>query len=276
MLYIAIAVAAVLLLGGALWLWLIGPSPRRDIAPFNSFLYAHRGLHTDDSRIPENSLAAFRRAAELGVAVELDVQFSADRQVVVFHDNTLTRMCGVNQRVDSLTYEELKALPLLGSDEGIPLLKEVLEVLDGAPVLCEFKSRPSFTDTSLCEAAWDILKDYKGPVCIESFNPMMVGWFKKHQPTVVRGVLSCVFEPDNKEVSPFVGKLLTNLLTNFLARPDFIAYRHTDTKATALRLCKRLFRAPTIAWTIRSQKEQNAALDNGFATVIFEGYLPPK
>ena len=49
--------------------------------------YAHRGLHGGD--IPENSLAAFRLAAEAGYGIELDLQLSRDGEVMVFHDYTL-------------------------------------------------------------------------------------------------------------------------------------------------------------------------------------------
>ena len=50
--------------------------------------HAHRGLHTKDKTVPENSLPAFRAAAEAGYGVELDIQLSRDGQVVVFHDDT--------------------------------------------------------------------------------------------------------------------------------------------------------------------------------------------
>ena len=62
--------------------------------------HAHRGLHTKDKTVPENSLPAFRAAAEAGYGVELDIQLSRDGQVVVFHDDTLDRVCGVHGRVD--------------------------------------------------------------------------------------------------------------------------------------------------------------------------------
>ena len=62
--------------------------------------YAHRGLHTEDMTVPENSLAAFRQAVEAGYGMELDVQLSKDGRVVVFHDDDLKRACGVDMRVD--------------------------------------------------------------------------------------------------------------------------------------------------------------------------------
>ena len=170
------------------------PRRRRNTSPFDRTLYAHRGLHSNEGGVPENSLAAFAAATKAGYGVELDVQFTADRKIVVFHDNDLKRMCGIDRRVDELTYDELKTLRLLDSDQHIPLLSEVLEVLDGATLLCEFKAMRSYTDTSLCEAALPLLNSYKGAVCIESFNPFMVRWFRKHAPHYIRGILSKKFE----------------------------------------------------------------------------------
>ena len=95
-----------LLLIGCIILYAVLPGRRRDTKPFNRTLFAHRGLHSSDSRVPENSLPAFLRAKEAGYGVELDVQLTADKQVVVFHDDDLKRMCGLDRRVDELTYEE--------------------------------------------------------------------------------------------------------------------------------------------------------------------------
>ena len=253
-----------------LLLWAIMPGKRRNTAPFNSTLYAHRGLHTNDGRVPENSIAAFRAAVAAGYGVELDVQFTADKQIVVFHDDDLKRMCGVDKRVDELTYDELKQLRLLDSDQSIPLLSDVLNVLDGATLLCEFKSMRSYTDTSLCEAALPLLDAYKGAVCIESFNPFMVRWFRRCAPHYIRGILSKKFEKG--EVAQVLRFPLSSLFANGLCRPDFIAYQHTDHSQFFFRIC-RLFHPTTIAWTVKSPTEEQAANPH-FDTIIFEGYLP--
>lgn len=64
--------------------------------------YAHRGLYDNEHGIPENSMAAFRRAVDKGYGIELDVHLTADNQLVVFHDDTLTRMCGMNKKISEL------------------------------------------------------------------------------------------------------------------------------------------------------------------------------
>ena len=53
--------------------------------------YAHRGLHDKDQGRPENSLAAFRLAAEKGFGAELDVHLMADGKLAVVHDSSLQR-----------------------------------------------------------------------------------------------------------------------------------------------------------------------------------------
>lgn len=249
------------------------PGRQRDRSPFDKTLYAHRGLHSNDGKYPENSLIAFRLAREAGYGVELDIQLTADHQVVVFHDDTLSRMCGVDRRVDELTYDELCQLTLLGSDQHIPLLTDVLETLDGAPLLCEFKPMRSYTNMLLCEIALPILRNYKGPFCVESFNPLMMRWFRKNAPDVIRGILSKRFTKED-QISPILGFFLTTLMTNCLSRPDFIAYLHTDHHQVMFHLA-RFLGAMAIAWTVKSPEEA-VACSQDFDTIIFEGYLPKK
>ena len=96
---IDLLVLPALLLGAAFCVW---PGRRRPAAraPFENRCFAHRGLFGADQRPPENSLTAFRAAAAAGYGIELDVQFTADRQLVVFHDDTLDRMTPAAGRVD--------------------------------------------------------------------------------------------------------------------------------------------------------------------------------
>ncbi|EKC67601.1 glycerophosphoryl diester phosphodiesterase, partial [human gut metagenome] len=117
-----------------------GRATRAQKAPFLYRNYAHRGLHTEDGTVPENSLPAFRAAAEAGYAVEMDVHLTADDQLVVFHDDTLERMCGVPGVIDDFTLAELRALHLGDTDCVIPTFAEALEALGGrVPLLLEVK-----------------------------------------------------------------------------------------------------------------------------------------
>ncbi len=265
-------IGSLLLLLVLLYLLAVYPGKNRNTTPFDRLPFAHRGLYDNTPALPENSLPAFRLAREKGYGVELDIQFTADRQIVVFHDKDLARMCGVDRRVDSLTYEELQQYTLLGGDERIPLLSEVLETLQNTPVVCEIKSYGPIGDTTLCQAALPQLKAYPGALCVESFNPFMIRWFKREYPAMRRGILSMVFKEEN-EVTPAQGFLLTALLTNFLTRPDFIAFNHEDKRAFSFRVCRRLFRVTTIAWTIRNEEEERHTKDS-FDNIIFEHYEP--
>ena len=102
--------------------------------------YAHRGLHDLEAGVPENSMKAFRLAIEKGFGMEMDVQLSKDGIPVVFHDATLTRMCGVEKRVNELTLAELKQLSLAWTQERIPTFQEFLTLVNGqVPLIIEIK-----------------------------------------------------------------------------------------------------------------------------------------
>ena len=127
-----------LLLIGA-FLFCIAPRRPRDTETFKQTLFAHRGLHTKGNELPENSLAAFRAAAEQGYMIENDIHLTADGEVVVFHDSSLKRMCGVAGRIEQMTLAELKKCCLQGTEEQIPTLQECLDTVDGrVPLLIEF------------------------------------------------------------------------------------------------------------------------------------------
>ena len=91
-------------------------------------LFAHRGLFDPGEGIPENSMPAFERAVLCGYPIELDVQVTKDNKIVVFHDYTLGRMCGIDLPLETKTYEELQKLSLQNTGEKIPLFSDVLDV----------------------------------------------------------------------------------------------------------------------------------------------------
>ena len=251
------------------FLLMMAPGKRRSGFPFEGAMIAHRGLHGDG--VPENSLSAFRLASQNGgLGAELDVQLTKDKKLVVFHDANLKRVCGADLPIVHSDYEELKKYPLFDSEEHIPLFSDVLEALDGIPLVCEVKVSPGADIPALCEATRDALKTYKGPYCVESFHPAALRWFKKNEPEVIRGQLSHNMFRSKEKLSFFIKFLLTNLLLNFYTRPDFIAYNYAHANAFGFRLCAALYRPYLVAWTPRGAAAVEKAAALGFDTLIFE------
>ncbi len=231
--------------------------------------HAHRGLHTKDKTVPENSLPAFRAAVEAGYGVELDIQLSKDGQVVVFHDDTLDRVCGVHGRVDAFTLDELRQMRLCGTEETIPLLTEVFDVMAGkTPMIIELKTGPR--NAELCEKGLALMRAYGGPYCIESFDPRIVRWFKKNAPDILRGQLADAPRSYGQR-SRLRGAVLGGLLLNCIARPQFIAYGPGKKPWTA-RLAEALG-ALRVCWTVRPGDDA-AAKEAENDAVIFEFYRP--
>jgi len=230
---------------------------------------AHRGLYSEDQKIPENSLPAFAAARDKGYGVELDVHLSKDGEVVVFHDDDVQRACGVDKPINSLDWVELSLLPLFGTNEHIPLFTQALDTLADTPIIVEIKSAGK-NNAELCKKTLEILRIKGSQFCIESFDPRVLSWFRKNAPYVLRGQLSA---PPRKldTVSKPTAFLLGNLLTNYMSRPHFIAYS-TDTRPFTVRLC-RAMKPMKVIWTVRPSHDiQRCEREND--TVIFEYYMP--
>ena len=242
-----------------------------DTKPFKNHLYAHRGLFDNESDAPENSMKAFKKAVDAGFGMEMDIQLTKDGQMVVFHDWSLKRMCGVEGKVCEYTFDELQQFSLLKSEEKIPLFTEVLKLVDGkVPLIIEYKIETP--DASVCEVGNEILKDYKGVYCIESFNPFGVHWYKKHRKDVVRGQLSEEFLKNGSPKTP-VYFIVAKLLTNFWTKPDFIAYNALNYKNWSRRICRNLYGNLAVTWTIKSQ-EQLDEMRKYFDMFIFDSFVP--
>lgn len=220
--------------------------------------YAHRGLHDGNTgNLPENSLAAFALACREGFGIELDVQLSSDGHVMVFHDYSLSRMTGVEKKLCELTAEELCKLSLAGTDQTIPTFTQVLSLIDGrVPLLVELKGE-NF-DMSLCPKVAELLSDYKGDYCIESFNPLLIKEIKKYLPGSYCGLLYTNACRDKKKVTA-INIAVSGMFLNFLAKPDFIAYNQIDRESLPVKLTTRFFRAERFVWTVRGEEDVEKA-----------------
>lgn len=267
-------VLLVLCLG--IWLWAIAPQRRGrpDFTEFRKYDYAHRGLHRKENGVPENSLLAFRLAADCGFGMELDLQLTKDHRVVVHHDATLARSCGAQVVVSRATYEELKQYPLFDTEERIPLLSQVLEQVGGkVPLILELKSYGNAE--KLCVLAMKELENYDGPYCVESFDPQVVKWFREHCPQVIRGQLMRRLKGGEKGLSAPEAFFARNLMTNFLTRPHFEAYEFHARHNLSLRAARRVWGMQEASWTLRGQEDYAKAKAEG-CLCIFEGFLPAK
>ncbi|MDO4617662.1 MAG: glycerophosphodiester phosphodiesterase [Lachnospiraceae bacterium] len=271
MLLLMLLLSLPLLLLLIIWTMLPNFGRRHSCLEFARWPYAHRGLWDMEQRIPENSLPAFQRAVEHNYGIELDVHLTADGRLVVFHDHTLLRMCRMKKIIEKMTYEELEQLTLLDTDCRIPLLSEVLSLVNGqVPLLIEMKL--SGMNLALCPALAELLSDYKGEYMVESFQPFGLRWFRKHRPEVIRGQLSDRYDASEPAALPL--KILsTQLLLNCVSRPDFIAYNYNHYGSLGSILNARVFKTPFWVWTVRNEQAYHRCSCR-FTGIIFEKMLP--
>ena len=222
----------------------------KDLNFLKSNLIAHRGYHNKEIGIPENSMLAFIEAINNNYVIELDVHILKDGNVVVFHDNNLKRMTGINKLIKNTTYNEIKDIKLDNTDQTIPLLSDVLKLVDGkVPLLIELKydNKVGMLEDKLI----NIMKDYKGLYAFQSFSPFSLIYLKKHYPNVPRGLLVSDFK--NNKINIIKKFLLKNMVFNFLIKLDFISvnYNYLNSKKIQKLRNNKLI----LTWTIRNKKD---------------------
>lgn len=270
---ILLAVALALGMLILLWLYAIAPQLKNkpDLSAFSKYDYAHRGLHNQKKGIPENTLKAFRAAANAGFGIEFDLQLTKDGAVVVHHDLSLKRTCGVEKNIDTLSLAQLRQYCVGKTEEKIPTFQETLDAVGRrVPLIIELKG---YNDPAqICTLVWDILKDYGGLYCVESFDPRIVRWFKENQPQVVRGQLMENLQAGQK-MTAFQALAGRNLLSNFVTRPNFEAYDYHHRNRPSMWAARRIFGMQEVSWTVRDW-DTYYALKKENCIIIFEGFEP--
>ncbi len=247
-----------------------GRSGHPGLRNLRGHVFAHRGLH-NDSR-PENSLSAFRAARDRGYGIELDIHLLKDGTLAVFHDHTLVRMTGENGKIEDLAAADLSRVHLNGTAETIPTFHEVLALFDGTvPLIVELKAAKNHG--ALVDATVKALREYRGAYCIESFDPRCLWHLRRWHPDIIRGQLSQNFMKSNEKLSGATKFVLTHLLTNFLTRPDFVAYQFIDRKHFSVTLARKLWGVQGVVWTLTDKEQHKTALQEGYLP-IFEQYEP--
>ena len=215
---------------------------------YNSLLrvpFAHRGVH---NLYPENSIPAFEQALNLRLGIELDIHLSSDGKLVVFHDDNLLRMTGINEYIKLLPYNQIRQYKLNNTQYGIPLLSDVLSLVDGkVPLLIEIKTNNNMK--KLIPALKQQLDNYKGDVFIQSFDPFALRRCYKLMPNILRGQLSSFFKKDKLK---FYKKIPIKMLAlNRFAHIDFVSYNveNLPNKYTSN------LNIPLLAWTIKTEED---------------------
>ncbi|WP_375687331.1 glycerophosphodiester phosphodiesterase family protein [Pseudooceanicola sp. LIPI14-2-Ac024] len=236
---------------------------------------AHRALHDIADGRPENSREAIEAAIDAGYGIEIDLQLSADRRAMVFHDYDLKRLTAERGRVRDRTAADLGAIRLKGGQTGIPTFAEVLDLVAGrVPLLVEIKDQDGQLGPGigiLEEAAAGDVKGYDGPLAFMSFNPHSVRVLSGFAPEVPRGIVTSAYRPQDWPLIPGpTRKRLREIPDIQAARASFISHEARDLSRP--RVAELRARGThVLCWTIRSPEAEAKA--RKFAqNVTFEGY----
>ncbi|MBC2665066.1 glycerophosphodiester phosphodiesterase [Novosphingobium flavum] len=246
--------------------WLApAPAPAR-VGWLRRAIIAHRGLHGPG--LPENGLGAAAAAIARGLGIECDVRKSCDGQAVVFHDAALDRLTGETGPLAERTAEQLGRVRLSGSEDTIPTLRRLLDLVAGqVPLLIEVKSDRGQRVEALCLAVRRVLEGYRGPHAVMSFDPRVSRWFWRHSPFTVRGL---VMSEENEKT--IFGRIKRHF-SLWLARPDFLAYDIRDLPGR-FPAAQRRRGLPLATWTVRSPDLLARALDHADAPTVEGAGVP--
>lgn len=224
---------------------------------------AHRGLHDSNKAVWENTLSAFQRAVDRNFSIECDVHLSSDGQVVVIHDGDLKRLTGTDGFVWQRTAAELGALKVGGTDDHVPTLKEMLDLVDGRVALViELKGIPGH-DSGLVRAVGELLKTYRGKAAIMSFDHWLVRDFARDAPGIAAGLTAW-------------GDQLHDVEAHFsmLAHPlDFVSYGVDVLDNRFIEMVRDRLGMKVITWTVRTPEQVQKTFARAHQ-MTFEGFDP--
>lgn len=225
----------------------------KDLEILSRSLIAHRGYYNNKKGIPENSVLAFKKAIDNNYLIELDVRLTKDKKLVVFHDDNLKRVCGVNKMVKDLTYRELLRYNLFDTTLKVPLFSDVIKLVNGrVPILIETKYHNRYG--VLEKILINELSNYKGLYAIQSFYPMSLLWLKINTKDIPIGLLSSNFKNDLNRLKSIIGK---TLILDLFFKTDFISY---DVKGLPNNyLSYKRNKKKIVIWTIKNKKDYDLA-----------------
>ncbi|MCI0598115.1 MAG: glycerophosphodiester phosphodiesterase [Beijerinckiaceae bacterium] len=236
---------------------------------------AHRGLHSEQNGLIENTLAAAAAAIAKNYAIECDIQRTKDGEAVVFHDVTLDRLMIAKGRVDTFSADELGRVSFKGCDQSIVTLSEFLNYIGGrTPIIIEIKSHYD-GDMRIADLATAVVADYAGPVCLKSSDPEILIHLRRKGARCPIGLVARA-DYDDEEWAWLPPDKLARFadLRDFpLVLPDFLSWNHVNLPHAVPILCRNGVGMPVMAWAVGSEnagKEAKMWADQ----IIFEGFEP--
>lgn len=224
---------------------------------------AHRGYHDMNDVCWENTLTAFQRAVDCDFAIECDILQSADGVPMVFHDVELDRLTGAAGNIQDHTAADLRGLKVGGTDDRIPVLQDLLDLVQGrVPLVIELKRNPGH-DEGLVEAVGQALSAYKGAAAIMSFEHRFVRAFKQQAPGIPAGLTS-------------VGLGQQTMEANFamLAHEiSFVSYSVNHLPNQFVEFVRSQLDMPVITWTVKNEKDVELTRLHA-DQITFEGFDP--
>jgi glycerophosphoryl diester phosphodiesterase len=226
-------------------------------------------LYDLQAGLPENSLAAFEAAAEVGYPCELDVQLTNSGELVILHDFDLMRAAGIARPTATLAAGDLPHTRLFGSDQHVPTLPQVIDCVRGrVPLLIELKRRGAPDPRILVSSVLESLPHRGGEYALSSFDPLLVFFLRTAKSRFPIGQISGLL----KTASPWKRVIGRSLVSNVFTRPDFISYELAGLPSCTVAMWRE-HGAAVLAWPVRSPEDERKAkryADN----IIFSDYLP--
>jgi glycerophosphoryl diester phosphodiesterase len=241
---------------------------------------AHRGLHSRENGIIENTLSAAQAAIERGFSIECDVQLTSDEEAAVFHDWTMDRLTMRRGNISKLSVADLAVVEMKDTSDRIPTLSVLLDAIAGrTPLIIEIKSHFD-GDWRLAERVGTLIRSYDGPVAIKSFDPYVIAHLRENADRLGtdRRPLGIVAEArydhgERHQLPQAIRESLAAFLHYPQTRPDFLSWRVDDLPHAIPFLLRTQLDTPVIAWTVR-REEQRTLSAQWADQIVFEGFLP--
>lgn len=174
---------------------------------FKKLYITHRGIYNNIDTM-ENSMEAFSIAINQNMPIEFDVRMLKDETLIIFHDKSLKRLTKCVKYVSNLKIDDLVNITLGGTKSKIPLLSDVLKLVDGK-VLLDIELKGQKHSFKFIRNIINVLDCYKGKFIVKSFNPLYMLLIRLYRKEYFRGLLL------NKTS-------LRMPLNLYIVKPDFI------------------------------------------------------